>query len=168
MKRLVKALYEGSVQEKLVESVKRGKKSEVLDLLDAGADINSMTGDGRTMLMLASIYGHLDIVEELLSRRANVNAQDSYGRTALMESISGGYEKIAVALLQKESNVNLQDKDGKTAYDFAKIKNDVNLINLIEKNGGKKAEVNDDDSDAEHIKYFASNKIKTRLAQLIK
>ena len=48
-------------------------------------DVNHRTKEGHTPLILASLYGHLDIVSKLLaSRKTDVDAIDLQGYTALL------------------------------------------------------------------------------------
>ena len=41
-------------------------------LLDNGASVNQLNAENETPLLLASYYGHLEIVEELLLRSADM------------------------------------------------------------------------------------------------
>ena len=46
-------------------------------LLDKGADINALSKDGHSSLMIACQYKHQDIVRLLLNCRADANTQNS-------------------------------------------------------------------------------------------
>jgi ankyrin repeat protein len=60
---------------------------EVQQLIADGANINAVTGAGRTPLMSATAYGHINIVKFLLENGANINTKDTgKGATALMFS----------------------------------------------------------------------------------
>lgn len=52
-------------------------------LLNAGSDVNAVTKDGVTALMLAASNNKVDVVEYLLSRGANPLFKDAGGKTAL-------------------------------------------------------------------------------------
>ncbi len=54
-----------------------------LMLVNKGADINAVSNDGITPLMLAAQNAKLDVVELLLKHGAKVNAKDNMGKTAL-------------------------------------------------------------------------------------
>jgi ankyrin repeat protein len=62
---------------------------EVKRLLAAGADVNAMTKDGMTALMLASKNGHSEVVKLLLAAKANVNAKSPNGGNALGWACAG-------------------------------------------------------------------------------
>lgn len=60
-----------------------GLMTKALFLLKNGVDINAKTSQGNTALMIASIYGHTQLVKLLLAYNANVNEHDNKGLTAL-------------------------------------------------------------------------------------
>lgn len=59
------------------------------------ADINAAGASGYTPLMLASMFGHLDVVMELLQRGADTKALDKYGRDAFKLASLNGNSTIA-------------------------------------------------------------------------
>ncbi len=54
---------------------------------------------GRSALMLASFYGHIEVAAQLLENGANIDMQDFDGYSALMFASSNGHIKF-VQLLQ--------------------------------------------------------------------
>jgi len=58
-------------------------ESFLMQLLDAGADINATDEDGRTPLMAVATGGYVNKVKALLGRGARVTTKDRRGRTAL-------------------------------------------------------------------------------------
>jgi hypothetical protein len=88
----------------------------VSGLLARGANVNAVTSDGFTALMLAAFYGHTEIVSALLSREGiDVNAADSDGHTALMSAVHNHHAETVSALLScKGIDVNAADSDGRT------------------------------------------------------
>lgn len=51
-------------------------------LIDRGADVNAVTSDGLTSLMIASIKGYKNIVLKLLKAGADMRKKDMFGYTA--------------------------------------------------------------------------------------
>jgi hypothetical protein len=68
----------------LMSAVKDGDVTNVMYLLDNGADVNAKTKSGVTALITAAAKSHTEIVKLLLDNGADVNAKDKEGRTALM------------------------------------------------------------------------------------
>jgi len=48
-----------------------------------GADVNAKDQNGRTLLQLAALKGHKEVVELLIAKNANVNAKNNGGETPL-------------------------------------------------------------------------------------
>ncbi|KDO20756.1 hypothetical protein SPRG_13338 [Saprolegnia parasitica CBS 223.65] len=62
--------------------------NEILEvLLEAGAPVDAVTGNGETALHLAASSGNVRGVEILLKAKANVNAVDDWGRTPLRRAV---------------------------------------------------------------------------------
>ncbi|MEO1093395.1 MAG: ankyrin repeat domain-containing protein [Cyanobacteria bacterium J06638_28] len=69
-------------------------------LIDAGADVNWIDGEGVTPLILAAFKGHLEIVELLLAHNADPTVVDQWGRTALDYARRRGKDDAIAQLLQ--------------------------------------------------------------------
>ena len=115
------------------------KKSEpdmdlVRDLFQyAVLDLTWQDSSGWTALMLASWYGHTEIVRMLLERsEILVNLQNSGGSTALMMASEYRYTEIVKLLLERpEIDVNLQDKGGWTALMYASRWGNTEIVKLL-------------------------------------
>ena len=96
---------------------------EVQRLIADGANINAVSGAGRTPLMSATAYGYINIVRFLLENGADINTKDTHnGWTALM--FSAGFEneefEIAQMLIENGADVNeISTKHGATALMMA-------------------------------------------------
>lgn len=66
-------------------------------------NINAQDTNGETILMLASKYGHIEIVRFLLDRGADTNIMDNQGQTALMKAKTKENSQIIQLLTQSES-----------------------------------------------------------------
>jgi len=65
-------------------------------------------------LLLASMYGHLEVVRELLSQGAEVDAADNNGLTPLYVACNNGHLEVVRELLSWSPNVNASDNKGLT------------------------------------------------------
>lgn len=88
----------------LIESIRAGRVSGVIDALNAGADIEEpdMHGSRGLPLRTACFVGNEAIVRELLVRGADPNASASDGPSApLRLALRGGHKEISALLLQR-------------------------------------------------------------------
>jgi ankyrin repeat protein len=73
----------------LHHAVREGHRDAAMALLDAGADINQVTGgDHSSPMVLATINGHFDLAIELMERGADVNLASDAGVTPLFGAIN--------------------------------------------------------------------------------
>ena len=70
-------------------------------LIDAGADVNWIDGEGVTPLILASFKGHTEIVQILLDQGADTTIKDQWNRTALDYALRRGNSDPIAQLLQQ-------------------------------------------------------------------
>ena len=88
-------------------------------LLEHGADVNAMGGDGGdTPLHCAAGRGRVEVMLVLLEHGANVDAQDNQGRTPLLQAVRNHYPNVHVeairVLLEHGANVGVQDNQSRT------------------------------------------------------
>ncbi|KAL7755373.1 hypothetical protein ACKLNR_014471 [Fusarium oxysporum f. sp. zingiberi] len=72
-----------------------------------------------TNLMIASYYGHHEIVKLLLEKGANVEVNDNRGCTPLLWAAAEGHEAVVKLLLEKGANVEAKDNCGRTPLQVA-------------------------------------------------
>jgi ankyrin repeat protein len=107
------ARYENLQLSALWEAAQAGHFDIVVALVDAKASVNIKNGEGATPLMIASEYGHTNIVEFLLNNGAGeaIKATTLQGRTALHQACQGGKTAVVQLLLPycDEKSVNMRD-----------------------------------------------------------
>ena len=69
-------------------------------LIEYGAEVNWIDGEGVTPLILASFKGHLDMVQLLLEHGADTTVRDQWNQTALDYALRRGEADPIAQLLQ--------------------------------------------------------------------
>ena len=83
-------------------------------VLERNAEVNSRNRHGSTPLLLASEYGHTDVVQLLLENNADVDVHDADGDTPLHCAALGGQIEVAQILLGLNVAVNSKNNMGFT------------------------------------------------------
>lgn len=107
-----------------------GMTDAVAALLRAGADPNEVDSDnGYTALMVASLAGHLTVVDILVKAGANLNDANDAGVTAFAMAVANGHMAVVVAL--KNAGVDID------SYLWSAVESGrVHLVSLLARAGG--------------------------------
>jgi ankyrin repeat protein len=104
-------------QERIIENdalafaCKSGNLSTVILLLESGVSkLDRMYYIGISPLMVASFFGHKELVDFFIASGADINASDRCGHTALMYAAAGGHGDIAQALFETDKNICDKEK----------------------------------------------------------
>ncbi len=95
---------------KLIEAMRAGDSTAVLQLLSAGSNVNSRDDEGATLLMQAAHKGDLNMTRVLILAGADVNACDDRGWAPLAKSVYNpelkrGFAEVAQTLIEAGANV---------------------------------------------------------------
>ena len=72
----------------LLHAARQGHRDAVFALLDGGADINKVSGDHTSPLLIATMNGHFDLASALLDRGADPNLASEGGAAPLFVAIN--------------------------------------------------------------------------------
>ena len=95
-----------------------GKEGTVKLLLERNVNVNAKDKRGKTPLIVATLAGHIDIVELLLDKGADANAK-YIGGTALMDATVSERDEIVALLLEKGADTEAENKYGVTPLSAA-------------------------------------------------
>jgi len=88
----------------------RNNFEEAKMLLEYGSDVNAVhPSTGRTGAILATIYGHYDILKLFLDHEASIDDMDKEHRTALHYAASEGDDLYVNLLLSYGAKVDCKD-----------------------------------------------------------
>lgn len=88
--------------------------AKVRVLLNAGADANAASAQGRTPLMVAAAAGAIESARLLMAKGADVKARDKAGATAALLAAANGHEELTRMLVERGADVNAVDAAGFT------------------------------------------------------
>ncbi|KAF8101514.1 hypothetical protein N665_0204s0011 [Sinapis alba] len=101
--------------------------------LASGGNKDEEDSEGRTALHFACGYGELKCAQVLIDAGASVNAVDKNKNTPLHYAAGYGRNECVSLLLENGAAVTLQNEDEKTPIEVAKLNNQVEVVNLLEK-----------------------------------
>ena len=103
-------------------------------LIQAGGEVNKKTPRySVTPLYLASLNGHVEVVEILIQAGGDVNIQtDASGFTPLHTASNNGDVEVITTLLAAGADKSIKTKSGKTPHDLARQKGNQDIVNALE------------------------------------
>ena len=129
-----------------------GDAAQVETLLEEqGADVDTRTERGFTVLVAATAYGYTDVARVLIEAGATVDARGPIGNTPLLIAAQEGHTEIAALLIANGANTMARNDHGGTPMAFATGWGHRDIITQL-----RNAEpVEDDDSPAQPVVAFA-------------
>ena len=109
---------QGATALEMICGAQKSNKEFVTLLIQFGAQL-IISDEKLSALAIATMAGHLDIVQYLVSEGAPVNAQDIHGATSLMYACWYLRSEIVNILLNHGADPNKQDKNNSTALEIA-------------------------------------------------
>ncbi len=113
----------------IFHSIRNGNYQQIAALIEK-TDVELQNGKNKTLLMVASDAGKLDVINLLISKGADARACDQAGNTALILACVRGYEDIA-RVLAPHSDINHQNSFGWSALMLAAIAGTAQLCCLL-------------------------------------
>jgi ankyrin repeat protein len=114
---------------------RQGRLDIVKELLNNGVKPDKKYKSKNTALMVASEFGHLDIVAFLLEInkdvKAGINAKNKYGKTALMYASEYGHVKVVDLLLKYNTHIDLKCRNGWTALIYAVLNRQIKVVRVL-------------------------------------
>jgi ankyrin repeat protein/tetratricopeptide (TPR) repeat protein len=101
-----------------------GDLTQVMELIDKGADVNAKNPGGFTAIKWAVVQNQAAIVDQLIAAGADMGS-------ALMEATALGQTEIVDMLINKDVDVNARAKGENTALHFAVMESHREVVELL-------------------------------------
>ena len=103
-----------------LDAAREGDVETISSYLESGFSPNILSRRGDSLLILATYYGHAEVVEVLLkSKKTEVNLVNKMGFSALTGAAFRGRDAIVETLIKHGAEVDQVNNKGQTALMFA-------------------------------------------------
>ncbi|WP_300369819.1 ankyrin repeat domain-containing protein [Brachyspira sp.] len=151
------------IETKFLKSCEEGKYDTVAALISKKVNVNVLSEDGVTGLMLASHHGHKAVVRLLINSYADVNIADKVGYTALIMAATGGHIDIVKILIKANANLNVRNNYGETALHVASYGLHSDIVQTLINNKADVNAVNNDGYNALVMVFMSADKSENML-----
>ncbi|MGE4111326.1 MAG: ankyrin repeat domain-containing protein, partial [Burkholderiales bacterium] len=114
--------------EDMLQAIRIDDERTVSDLLRRGMDVDTVSPQGETLLMLAVREGKPGVVRTLLAARPRIHMRNPLGESALMLAAILGHTEIVQLLLQAGAPVN---HNGWTPLIYAVARDRADIARLL-------------------------------------
>lgn len=97
----------------------RGNPAIAESLVKHGANIQTNTNQGNSLLMLSVLSGEPDMVKYFIKSQIDLNLRNKAGDTALMLAAAAGNHGITRQLIQAGADLKIRNQDNQNAYQIA-------------------------------------------------
>ncbi len=104
-------------------------------LIEKGADLNIIGGDGGAPLNWAAHHDNVEIINRMIEKGASLNVQNQWGMTELHTAIWRGNIHVVESLLDQGSDPMIKTKEGWTAMHYACRSGHDNIIDMLRNRG---------------------------------
>jgi hypothetical protein len=122
-------------------------------LIEKGADLNVVGGDGGTQINWAVHHDNVDIIKLMVEKGAKLNIRNRWGMTELHTAIWRGCIHVVEYLLDQGSDPMVRTNEGWTAMHYAFRSGHDNIIEML-KDRGLSTEVKDNQGRFPRHLYF--------------
>lgn len=127
----VPSFYSGALEYNLLTAASKGYTTEIVRLVEKGADINVETVEGVTPLILAVVNEKTDAVRTLLSGKPELDKMTLRSETALMIAVKNQNFEITEMLIRAGADLNLTDNHRATPLHFASLYGYFDIVDLL-------------------------------------
>lgn len=119
---------EGNLNHSLFSAVAEGDIEAMLELLEAGADINATDTNGNTVVMTATQKNNVDTVKILIEQGADINIRNDNQDNVLLYSGAEGLLEIVQLAIEAGADTTLTNRFGGIALIPASDRGHVDIV----------------------------------------
>jgi len=127
----------------LLAAAASGDAEGVRAALEAGADLETRDGQGRTALLLAATFDHVEVAEVLVERGASADALDDRHDTPWLVTGVTGSVAMLEALLPADPDLTIRNRYGGVSVIPASERGHVDYVRRVVETGVDVDHVND-------------------------
>ncbi len=126
-----KNIFQDQLELAWFEAAGSGQTERVLAMLKEGLNVDLKDQSGATALMLASTYGHVNVINTLLEHAADPDLRDNNSMTALMRATTKGSPEAVRALIGSSCDVDVKNNSGNTSLMIATIAGNAEVVDIL-------------------------------------
>ncbi|VUD56296.1 hypothetical protein TDB9533_01949 [Thalassocella blandensis] len=120
------------MNKELFECAGDGSLDTIKQLNADGVDVLSEKDEsGNTPLMVASCWGHLNVVEYLLDMGANIEEKNKNGLAPIVFACQSGMHEVAELLLRRGADNRVLNADGESLLMVASMQGNLDTIKVL-------------------------------------
>ena len=123
--------YKGALDYNLMIASSKGNDTEIIRLIEKGADVNAETNQWATPLVFAVMNNKLSAVKTLLDYNPYLNRITMSGETPLLIAVKNNNFEITEALIRAGAEINFEDRYGATPLHYSAINGNLELVDLL-------------------------------------
>lgn len=115
----------------LFQAVKEGKKEQVKNLIDDGANIDEIGENGNTPVMVATQTGDVELVRLFIQEDADIDQQNKHLDNVLLYASAEGNFDIVELAIEAGADTTITNRFGGTALIPAADRGHVDIVRLL-------------------------------------
>ncbi|XP_064599093.1 ankyrin repeat domain-containing protein 27-like [Liolophura sinensis] len=108
----------------------------------SGVHVNSQNAEGMSALHVASVHGHVELVDLIVHKGGNLGAQTQTQTTALHLATEQGHLKVVQILVEKGAKLNTRDYQGNTPLHRGAMTGAVDTVRYLIQSGANYNQTN--------------------------